>query len=46
MCLELVSKQLTLIFMKEGCQSNYQHKVCKKKLGKERISLVFKRSLI
>ena len=42
---EYICKNGDLIFMKEGCQSNYQHKVCKKKLGKERISLVFKRSL-
>lgn len=42
---EYICKNGDLIFMKEGCQSKYQHKVCKKKLGKERISLVFKRSL-
>ena len=43
---EYICKNGDLIFMKEGCQSNYQHKVCKNKLGKKRVSLVFKRSLI
>lgn len=43
---EYICKNGDLIFMKEGCQSKYQHKVCKNKLAKKRISLVFKRSLV
>lgn len=33
-----------LLFMKNGCQSFYQHRVCKSKTERERISLVFKKS--
>ena len=33
-----------LLLMKNGCQSTYQHRVCKSKTEKERISLVFKKS--
>lgn len=33
-----------LLYMQNGCQTNYQHKVCKNKSQNERISLVFKKS--
>tara|TARA_X000000950_G_scaffold265505_1_gene339860 strand:- start:1357 stop:1896 length:540 start_codon:yes stop_codon:yes gene_type:complete len=33
-----------LLLMKNGCQSTYQHRVCKSKTEKKRISLVFKKS--
>ena len=42
---EYICKNGDLIYMKEGCQSRFQHKICKNNSNENRISLVFKCSL-
>lgn len=42
---EYICKNGDLIYMKDGCQSRFQHKICKNNSNGNRISLVFKCSL-